>query len=106
MTEKKGKYGIYFMKGAFFFQLKEIEDNLVAIPLNSKNTQEMGVVRGEFESLKDALSSSRGKVINVKMQSLDYDYVVLAQGATSIYYLNTNEGIQRCDIELYLRDSE
>lgn len=94
------------MKGAFFFQLKEVEDNLVAIPHNSKNTQEIGVVRGKFKSFEEALSSPRGKVINVKMESLDYDYIVLAQGATSIYYLNTNNGIQRCNIELYLRDSE
>jgi len=104
MSNANEKYGIYFMKGAFFFQLKEINDNLIAIPINSKSTKEVGVVYGFFETLDLAFESTRGKVIQIKIKSLDFDYIVLAKGKTSIYYINTINGIEKCNIELYVRD--
>ena len=105
MAKKKGRYGIYFMKGAFFFQIKEIEDNLIAVPINSKTTKEVDVVFGEFEDLDSALRSSRSKLVNIKIKRDNFDYIVLAKGETSIFYINTNNGIERCNIELYVRDS-
>lgn len=106
MAEKKEKYGLYFMKGAFFFQLKEVDNNLLAIPTTSKGTYEVDVVFGEFDDLESALKSGRAKVINIKIGKDDFDYMVLAQGETSIYYINTSKGLERCDLELYVRDSE
>lgn len=104
MKTIKGRFGIYFMKGAFFLQLKEVDDTLIALPLTSKGTREVGVCFGEFEDIESSLQSDSKEEITQMINNLEYDYIVLAQGDTCVYYLNTTSGVKKCDIELYILD--
>lgn len=104
MKKQKGVFGVYFLKGAFFMQLKEVNDNLVMKFLVSKNSQQLPeVIGGAYEDINSLLCSKNSNIAKLYISTLDFDYMVIGSGDSATYYINTDDGLVKCNIEVYYK---
>ena len=99
MAKQNGIYGVYFIKGAFFLQLKEVDGNLGVYPIVSKNYKQLKqVIGGTFKDMDELMSSDKSEIAKEYFNTLEFDYMVMGHGDTVSYYLNTKDGIVKCDL--------
>ena len=98
----KKTYGAHFIKGAFFHRLKEVDGDLVAIPIVSHNYKVLHSLDGQFKDLEDLIT--RCIDFDEIMRNIPFDYLIIGHGETVSYYLNTKTGLEECNLEQYYVD--
>lgn len=96
MEKLEGFYGVYFMKGAFYLDVKEVGGDLIAQPLHSKGSEKLHVIGGSYDSLEDLLASDKGSEVQEYIDSNDFDFLIIGYGGGVNYYINTKEGLKKC----------
>lgn len=100
--EKNKIYGVYFIKGAFFMQLNELNDNVVCKLLVSKNYKQLKeVIGGTYNDLESLLKSKHGTLAKMYIENLDFDYMIIGHGDSVSYYLNTSDGLVKCELNVF-----
>lgn len=98
-------YGVYFVKGAFFMQLTEVNDTIVGKLLVSKNHNQLPeFIAGAYPDLASLLKSEKGELAQTYIKTLDFDYMVIGNGETATYYLNTSNGLVKCEITFFTKN--
>jgi hypothetical protein len=98
-------YGVYFVKGAFFMQLTEVNDTIVGKLLVSKNHCQLPeFIAGAYPDLPSLLKSEKGELAKTYIKTLEFDYMVIGNGETATYYLNTTEGLINCELTFFTKN--
>ena len=100
--EKSGKYKIHFMKGAFFIEVREIGGDMVVSPIQSKYMKEVDALISEFDELEPFFETDTGKEVlqSIQDEEIIFDFIVLVdtEQQTAKYYINTKDGVKKCEI--------
>jgi hypothetical protein len=96
MDKQSGIYGVYFMKGAFYLDVKELNGDLIATPIHSKGCKKLEVIGGAYKNIKALLKSEQGKLAQSYIDNLDFDFIIMGNGLSSSYYINSSEGLELC----------
>ena len=98
MTKQKGIFGVYFLRGAFFHEFKNVGNDVVAYPFVSKSHKQLEEsIGGTYDSLEKLLISSNGTLAKNYIEKLDFDYMVIGHGDSCSYYIHTVDGLIKCE---------
>lgn len=96
MEKPTETFGVYFMKGAFYLDVKEVGDDLVAQPIHSKDSKILHVLNGAYNTLEDLLKSEQGEEAKEMIEDRVFDFLIIGYGEGVNYYINSEDGLKKC----------
>jgi hypothetical protein len=97
MYKQSDIYGVYFMRGAFYLDVKELNGDLIATPIHSKGCKKLEVIGGAYKDIKALLKSEQGEIAQNYIDNIDFDFIIVGNGESCSYYINSKKGLVLCN---------